>query len=70
MAVLWVSSELHKKLGRATETQIHAGNSTINDYYSLQLNSRNKTLKSLDSGNILQAQETFLNSILSKEGKC
>jgi len=37
MALLWVSSELHKKLGKQTETQIHAGNSTINDYSSLPL---------------------------------
>jgi hypothetical protein len=39
MALLWVSSQLHKKkLGKETETQIHAGNSTINnDYSSLPL---------------------------------
>jgi len=37
MALLWVSSELRKKLGKETDTQIHAGNSTINGYSSLPL---------------------------------
>lgn len=37
MALLWVSSELHKIQGKETETHIHAGNSTIHDYSSLPL---------------------------------
>jgi hypothetical protein len=37
MALLWVSSELHKIQEKETETQTHADNSKIHDYSSLPL---------------------------------